>query len=346
MQHEITTSAPLLDEKGNLREPGYAKRLLSIYRRADIKAPVARIKEWDYYLVANDHFAVALTIADNGYMGLDSVSFLQFDEGWQVTAAPCGPFPMGRTGLPETSAAGDTASSGKRHALVFRHVPGGRELTFRMEDFLNRDTIEGHLLLTQEPEESMVICTPFDKPGHFYYNQKINCMRAAGTVRIGGQTYTFDPADSFGVLDWGRGVWTYHSNTWYWGSASGQVDGVPFGWNIGYGFGDTSAASENMLFYDGRAHKLGQVTFHIPMAGSGRTIWPRGALPPMTRVRDGLCTHSGSGCLHGCEAHQIRPASGVRPLHRHGPAGRRHACPGEGLSGLCRKGWRTSGEGD
>ena len=32
----------------------------------------------------------------------------------------------------------------------------------------------------------MVICTPFDKPGHFYYNQKINCMRAAGRVRIGG----------------------------------------------------------------------------------------------------------------------------------------------------------------
>ena len=37
MQHEITASAPLLDEKGNLREPGYAKRLLPIYRRADIK---------------------------------------------------------------------------------------------------------------------------------------------------------------------------------------------------------------------------------------------------------------------------------------------------------------------
>ena len=98
MQHEITTSAPLLDEKGNLREPGYAKRLLPIYRRADIKAPVARIKEWDYYLVANDHFAVALTIADNGYMGLDSVSFLQFDEGWQMTRSPMRAFPMGRTG--------------------------------------------------------------------------------------------------------------------------------------------------------------------------------------------------------------------------------------------------------
>ena len=263
MQHEITASAPLLDEKGNLREPGYAKRLLPIYRRADIKAPAARIKEWDYYLVANDHFAVALTIADNGYMGLDSVSFLQFDEGWQMTRSPMRAFPMGRTGLPETSAAGDTASSGKRHALVFRHVPGGRELTFRMEDFLNRDTIEGHLLLTQEPEESMVICTPFDKPGHFYYNQKINCMRAAGTVRIGGQTYTFDPADSFGVLDWGRGVWTYH-NTWYWGNGNGTVNGHRVGFNIGYGFGDTSAASENMIIYDGTAHKLSKVNFNIP----------------------------------------------------------------------------------
>ena len=74
----------------------------------------------------------------------------------------------------------------------------------------------------------------------------------------------------FAVLDWGRGVWTY-KNTWYWGSASGLVDGERFGFNIGYGFGNTSAASENMLFYKGRAHKLSQVTFHIPGDGGRRT---------------------------------------------------------------------------
>ena len=37
-----------------------------------------------------------------------------------------------------------------------------------------------------------------------------------------------------------------------------------FGFNLGYGFGDTSAASENVLFYDGKVHKLDEVTFHIP----------------------------------------------------------------------------------
>ena len=74
MQHEITSRAPLLDAAGNLREAGYAKRLLPVYDRAAIRAGAARIKEWDYYLVANDHYAVALTIDDNGYMGLDSIS--------------------------------------------------------------------------------------------------------------------------------------------------------------------------------------------------------------------------------------------------------------------------------
>lgn len=96
MQHEITTSSPLLDGSGNLREPGYAKRLLPIYRRADVRAPASRIKEWDYYLVANDHFAVALTIDDNGYMGLDSISFLHFDERWERTKSPMRAFPMGK----------------------------------------------------------------------------------------------------------------------------------------------------------------------------------------------------------------------------------------------------------
>ena len=71
------------------------------------------------------------------------------------------------------------------------------------------------------------------------------------------------------VLDWGRGVWTY-KNTWYWSSLSARLDGVPFGFNLGYGFGDVSAASENMLFYGGRAFKLDKVEFYIPQTPDGR----------------------------------------------------------------------------
>ena len=263
MQHEILTAAPLLDRRGDLAEPGWARSLLPVYCRSDIKAGSLRIKEWDYYLVTDGHIGLALTIADNGYMGLDSISFLHFDEGWEQTKSPMRLFPRGKTGLPETSVDGASEIARGSYAMAFYHDDGARCLTFHMDKFRGKDAIEGIVRLTDEPRESIVIATPFDKPKHFYYNQKINCLRAEGWIELGGQRFELTPDRFFAVLDWGRGVWTYH-NTWYWGSASGLLDGVPFGWNIGYGFGNTAAASENALFYDGVLHKLGRVTFEIP----------------------------------------------------------------------------------
>lgn len=267
-QHEITEARPLLTEAGELTQTGWARKNLPIYRRSDIKVSKLRVKEWDYYLVANDRFAVALTVADNGYMGLDSISLLEFQNKRQTTKSPIRLLPMGRTGLPDSSGEGVTASSGKGYGLTFLHTSGEdgtpvRRLLFQMDNFRDGRSIQGSLTLFHEPEESMTICTPFDKPGHFYLNQKINCMRAGGEVTLGDETFSFDPADSFAVLDWGRGVWTYR-NTWYWSSASGLAEGQPFGFNLGYGFGNTSAATENALIYEGKVHKLSHVKFHIP----------------------------------------------------------------------------------
>ena len=109
MQHEIREAIPLLDSEGNLTQPGYAKRLLPIYDRSKVKGGFARLKEWDYYYIGNDRFGVALTIADNSYMGLDSISFLSFgDAPWQITKSPMRIFHMGKTNLPATSAEGIT----------------------------------------------------------------------------------------------------------------------------------------------------------------------------------------------------------------------------------------------
>lgn len=264
MQHEITKEIPLLNAEGDLTEPGYAKRLLCKYDRAAIKAGAMRIKEWDYYLITCDSYALALTIADNSYMGLASISFLDFRVPTEKTVSPMKLLTRGKTGLPASSETGSVSTAGKGYELSFEKSGQSRILTFHMDKFIGDRAISGRVTLTQPPCDSMVIATPFDKPKHFYYNQKINCMPAEGALTIGKEKFTFDPATAFGVLDWGRGVWTYR-NTWYWGSASGTVDGTPFGFNIGYGFGDTSAASENMVFFGNRAHKLSQVAFNIPM---------------------------------------------------------------------------------
>jgi len=264
MQHEILNSAPLLDKQGNIAEPGYAKILLPIYDRNRIKAPGFRIKEWDYYYVGNDHFGLALTVADNSYMGLDSVTFFNFDEVYEITASFMSFFTFGKKKLPSSSLNGNIRVVKKNYIIEFTHKDQQRILDFKVENFSKGQPLVGRLILSNIPKESMVIATPFDKPKHFYFNQKINCMRAEGSVTLAGKAYPFKPESSFAVLDWGRGVWTY-KNTWYWGSASGVVDGISFGFNIGYGFGNTKAATENMVIYNGKAHKLSEVTFHIPM---------------------------------------------------------------------------------
>ena len=42
-----------------------------------------------------------------------------------------------------------------------------------MDDFHDKQTFHCYFELDEEPQDSMVIATPFKKEKHFYYNQKI-----------------------------------------------------------------------------------------------------------------------------------------------------------------------------
>lgn len=217
--------------------------------------------------MVNKDFAAAFTISDDGYIGLQSVSLLVFgDEPWEHTETVLNAFPMGKLGLPSDSSSGITEYSDKRLKMSFEAGSGTRHLKCHFENFMDGKPLDAEIMLDQPPMDSMVIATPWPKKHAFYYNQKINCMRASGHVCFDGKEYRFDPKTDFGTLDWGRGVWTY-DNTWFWGSGNADIDGNSFGWNIGYGFGDTSAASENILFWNGTAHKLDDVEFIIPESG-------------------------------------------------------------------------------
>jgi len=265
MQHELTQQINLLNDRGELNERGWARRLVAAYNREQIAASWLRVKEWDYYCVLTPTYGIALTISDIGYLANIAVSWLDFVNHTEVTEAVMKPFTRGSLNLPRTSEAGDVAFRNSRIDMSFTRNPASRVLTFNYPGFDHGRGIQGSLKLDQDPsQESMVILTPFENtPKAFYYNQKINCLPATGSVTVGGTTCSFDPRTAAGVLDWGRGVWTYR-NTWYWGSGSGRVDDHAFGFNIGYGFGDTSAASENVIFWDGKVNKLDRIEFQIP----------------------------------------------------------------------------------
>ncbi len=266
MQHRITERMDLLNEKGRLNEAGYATKEVFDYERAMIKAAAYRIKEWDYYYFGNEHFGAALTIADNSYMGLVSASVLDFETATEHTMTKIIPLTFGKFALPPSAGAGETSYQSKRVEMSFRVDEKQRHLRCHYHDFIEKLPLIIDVKLTDFPAERMCIATPFpsDKKA-FYYNQKINLMHAEGYVQMGEKSYELggSPLD-MGLLDWGRGVWTY-KNTWYWSSLNTVLaDGRKFGFNLGYGFGDTSAATENMLFLDGYADKLEEVKFYIP----------------------------------------------------------------------------------
>lgn len=265
MQNEIISVQPLLNSKGHLSNPGFAKKMLWDYKRKDIKASKLKIKEWDYYLINNDDYGIAFTVADNGYLGFISVSVLDFKTGVYDMFSSLKPFPLGKFNMPESTSTGDVIFQDKKISLKFLNENNKRTLSCNVKKFKDGKPLKCTIELTNEPAESMVIATPFSKNKKaFYYNQKINCMRADGTVYIGDEEIIF--SDAFAVLDWGRGVWTY-DNTWFWGTASGKVDNKQFGFNIGYGFGNLSNATENMIFYDGKSHKIDKVEFDISKTG-------------------------------------------------------------------------------
>lgn len=264
MEKEILQKGPVLDEKGH-PNPGFSRRSVLVYDRKAIKAPPWRIKEWDFYQVSNGNLCLQLTIGHTAYAGQVSVNLFDFVKGEKyLQVGDTVPLVFGRFHMPENAEADNTLTyQRKGYFMQFETDGMTRNLTCRRAAQKGQPEIEASLRLVRKNPDSLVINVPFDESATaFYYNHKINCMTAEGFVRCGDRRWTFDSADSFGILDWGRGVWPFH-NVWYWSNGTGYLDGKMFGFNLGCGFGNTDTASENMLFYEGKSHKLGKVEFHL-----------------------------------------------------------------------------------
>jgi hypothetical protein len=273
MQSEITRPGPLLDPSGKLSQVGWMRQPLldcnleNVSFYSGLKRPFQRfrIKRWDYYAVFTPRRFFSATIADLGYAGnifvytLDFASRELHEEGLVV--------PLARgVRLPRSSEEGETVYEGKNAQLLFRAKPGMRELDVAWPTFHGGRGIQAEIRLYSPPaQESMTIVIPIEQR-RFYYNRKINCLPAEGYIQYGDMHEELKPNESVGSLDWGRGVWAYQS-FWNWASASGFLpDGRTVGLNLGCGFGDTSAATENCLVLDGCIHKLEQVKFDYDAA--------------------------------------------------------------------------------
>ncbi len=253
-QNLFTESGPVLRSDGS-PVAGYSTKEVLRYDSTAIKALPWRIKEWDFYQVSDGEKCLQFTLGHASYIGQLGIMLFNFKTQKKIAAiSKLIPLPFGSMHLPASAEQNGTLSC-RRGGMEMRFTVNGpeRQLYCHCGDF------EADIRLVRQNDSAVVINIPFNqKPTQFYYNHKINCMTAEGSAKCGGKEYRFHPSDSFGLLDWGRGVWPF-SNEWYWSNGTGLVDGKMFGFNLGCGFGNTTAATENMLFYGNTAHKLGNI---------------------------------------------------------------------------------------
>jgi hypothetical protein len=272
MQRELTTPSPLLDKGGNLVQVGWARQPLldcnlenaRFYRLAR-PFQAFRLKRWDYYGVTTPEFFFSATLAHLGYAGTVFVYTLDFASGDLREETLL--VPLGRgIRLPRNSDQGDSTFDNGQVRITFRLEGIKRRVQVDWPAFDGGQGLSADVGLNLRPEhESMAIVIPIHGR-RFYYNRKVNCLPAEGWVQRGEQRTNLTPQDSLGNLDWGRGVWEYRS-FWVWASASAFLpDRRTLGLNLGFGFGETSAATENAVILDGRIHKLGEVRFDYDSA--------------------------------------------------------------------------------
>ena len=264
MQNQLIEKQKVLDSEGKVIRNAYAKEELFIYNREDIKANKLRIKEWDFYQASNNDYVLQLTIGHASYIGVCEITFYELATGKTFVTSFMKPFVFDKWGLSRETFIDNTLEiEAKGYHIKFETQGKKRHLTCSSQDKkLGKCDID--VVFTQLNKEFISIVIPFTQNEKaFYYNNKMNCFSAEGSVSFGEYKYTFDPKDSFGLIDWGRGVWPFKHN-WIWGNGSGMLDNKPFGFNIGWGFGDTSLANENCIFYDGVMHKLDRIESSFP----------------------------------------------------------------------------------
>lgn len=253
MQKQIKQSMPLLLSDGTLAAKGYATSMTITYNRQHAKGFPLKLKEWNFYQIQKDHWCLQLTLGHVSYMCSVAATLMDVNTGKKWSIGTMKPLYVPKL---DRDPEGDSLNifESRDLQLSFRVTQRQRLLEVRGTSSEFGQVDISIALDNDRQNEKMVIATPFEDPKQFYLNYKENYYTGTGHVRFGDLTVDFDGCT--GLVDWGRGIWPYR-HEWFWGSLSTHLDGVPFGFNIGWGFGDLRHATENMVFYNKKAYKLG-----------------------------------------------------------------------------------------
>ena len=267
---ELCTAAPLLDDKGILITPGWARYPYWEYNRKKAGLRVA-LKEWDSYTITDEGkgFSFQIIYSDLGYSGIFSIAFFDHIRKKASEVHGIKLFPKQRT-LSENPGA-DSAVTYADSSMTIAFVRKGlkHQILITAPYLMLPDGSTGFkadaVLYEDEGAESMNTATALDNEGRYWhYGRRINPMKAEGMIFINHLAHNLTKDKSHGIMEWERGRWPVKSG-WIAATASGWTyDGIAWGVNLSCPFPECGNTESNCIFFDGRIHKLGRISFSHP----------------------------------------------------------------------------------
>lgn len=251
---EITESVDLCRPDGTLDRAavGWSRRPL---HRCNLRGRWGRKKRWDYWAITSQDCLFALTFADLDYLGLYVVQFLDWRSGRLVELPLALPFAPGLQ-LPDTVAGADIRFAVPGLSIEVIEAPNGTQIKARgrtLHGVLRADIF----VAMPDGHETLGVVIPWSDR-LFQYTSKHNTRPAQGFAALDGKRYEFGAHNqSFGCLDYGRGIWPYEV-VWNWASASGIQDGHVVGLQLGGKWTDGTGMTESALCIGGRLHKISE----------------------------------------------------------------------------------------
>lgn len=253
MEHEIVSEVSLCDASGRLNPDavGWAKHP---HWQCHLRGRPFRKKKWDYWCFVGPERLCSLCIAHIDYLGLLGAYVLDYAKSDLAECGMVRPFSRAPE-MPPNTFGTSRAQFGKTRMEQHFDRDGGT-LLFEAPKCKGRPFRAEFRVFLPPEQETLNVVVPWSTR-NFQFTSKQLPLACEGVVHWGDEVWTFDRANTFGVRDFGRGIWPYQT-TWNWAALSETRGDTTYGMNFGGKWTDNTGATENGIMINGRFFPIPQ----------------------------------------------------------------------------------------
>ena len=309
LERELTAPVDLCTLDGSELNPearGWSRQPL---HRANLHGRIGTNKRWDYWAILAGDLVVSSVYSDIDHFGLADVYWADLvtaETGGHAIVVPA------HEGIALPEVPGSAPLVVDRDGLDLR-ITDDEAGTRLVATWSERDGRTGRLdVLVSLPagHESLNVVIPWSDE-LFNFTSKHLARPAVGELVVGDRRRPIggtDGAESWGVLDVGRGRWPAKIN-WNWGSGAGRCGDRVVGLQVGAKWTEGTGFTENGLIVDGRLTKLGselrwEYDWQEPMR-PWHIVDPGGQLDAVLTPRFDKYSKVDASADLGSETHQV-----------------------------------------